>query len=75
MLLGLVAMLLNGASYSGNFSAVFLAAKGASLSEKIHERNLGGEDPLPKYLANAEVSFESIPPDEKDSSYHRSRNR
>jgi hypothetical protein len=54
-------------------SPLFLAAKGASLSEKIHAQDLGGEDPLPKYLAHVEVSFGSIPRDEKDGSYLRSR--
>lgn len=75
VLLGLVAMFLNGASYSGNFSAVFLAAKGASLSENIHAQDLGGEDPLPRYLATAQVSFESNPQEEKDSRYLRGRHR
>ena len=74
-LLGLVAMFLNGASYSGNFSAVFLAARGAVLSEKIRNQDLGGEDPLPRYLKEAQVSFEHSPVDEKEGRNVRSRNR
>ena len=75
VLLGLVVMFLNGVSYSANFSAVFLAARAAVLSEMIRERDLGGEDPLPKYLKGAQVSFEQSPAEEKDLHYVRSRDR
>lgn len=75
VLLGLVAMLMNGVSYSANFSAVFLAARGAVLSEKVRERDLGGEDPLPKYLKGVQVSFEQSSAEEKDRRCVRSRDR
>ena len=74
MFLGLVTIFLNGASYSGNFSAIFLAAKGALLSEKIGEDDLGGEDPLPKRLAGAQVSFGTVDHDQKDRRLFDGRN-
>ena len=48
-------MLLNGASYSNNFSTVFRAARGADISVEVEDEDLGGKDPLPKYLTEAQI--------------------
>lgn len=48
---GLAAMLVNGASYSSNFSTVLRAAHGAQLSVPIRDEDGRGQDPLQKYLA------------------------
>lgn len=52
---GLVTMFTNRASYSSNFSSVLRAAHGAELSTEILNIDMHGQDPLPKYLANAKV--------------------
>ena len=54
---GLATIFLTGVSYSDNFSSVFRAARGAKLSEMLREEDSDGHDPLPRYLARAEVSF------------------
>ena len=48
--------MLNGASYSDSFSTMFRIARGSMLSEQLPDRDVKGEDPLPKYLARAQVS-------------------
>lgn len=65
ILLGFVTMLLSGASYSNSFSTIFLAVQGATVSEKIGDHDMAGEDPLPKRLATAQVSFVFPVRDEK----------
>lgn len=55
--IGFVTMLLNGASYSVDFSTFFRTAKASGLSVKIQEEDLQGRDPLPKYLAKAWVTM------------------
>ena len=50
-----------------------LAAR--NTAEKIRNQDLGGEDPLPRYLKEAQVSFEHSPVDEKEGRNVRSRNR
>lgn len=52
---GLITMHLNQASYSNNFSTVLRAAHGAELSTKMSREDAHGQDPLPKYLATAEL--------------------
>lgn len=65
VLLGLITIFLNGVSYSNSFSTIFRAAKGASIGERITDGDVIGEDPLPKRLAMAQVSFEYPDKDEK----------
>ena len=72
-LLGLVAIFLNGASYSNNFSTTFRAARGAAISEKVYAGDVAGEDPLPKRLAKAQATFVFTDADEKLR--HRSPDR
>jgi hypothetical protein len=57
VVMGMIALLLNGASYSHNFSTVLRVARGAELSEELRDEDLKGEDPLPKHLADAQVRF------------------
>ena len=57
---GLVTMFLNRAAYSSNFSTVLRAAHGARLSTKILEEDMYGQDPLPKYLADAKVCLDGV---------------
>lgn len=51
-------MFLNRASYSSNFTTVLRAAHGARLSTKMLDEDTHGEDPLPKYLADAKISLD-----------------
>lgn len=57
VLSGAVAMYMNGACYSENFSTVFGAVSGAEMDGEIKEEDAGGEDPLPAYLAETRVRF------------------
>ena len=50
---GMTITLLSGRSYSDNFSTVFRAARGASVSVPIPDEDLDGADPLPRYLSKA----------------------
>lgn len=52
-------MLLNGASYSNNFSTIVRVARTADLSTDIldKERDGFGRDPLPKYLKHARLNM------------------
>ena len=52
---GLVAMILNGASYSNNFSTVFRVARSAEINVTIEGDDEDGRDPLPSYLSKAQV--------------------
>jgi hypothetical protein len=52
---GLIVMAKNGASFSANFSSIFRAARGSGISTEIKEEDMGGEDPLPKYLNHAKI--------------------
>lgn len=55
VLVGLVAILLNGASYSNSFSTVFRVARGAEVNTRIKDDDMDGKDPLPEYLSKSEV--------------------
>lgn len=57
---GLATMFLNHASYSSNFSTILRAAHGAQLSTEIQEGDAHGQDPLPKYLAEAKVRLHPV---------------
>ncbi|MDI1487031.1 MAG: hypothetical protein OHK93_006294 [Ramalina farinacea] len=56
---GIIAVLLNGASYSNNFSTIVRVARTADLSTEIldKERDGFGRDPLPKYLKHARLNM------------------
>ncbi|CAH0047351.1 unnamed protein product [Clonostachys solani] len=53
--IGLFAMLDNRASYSHDFSTIFLVAKGTDVDIPIAPDDLEGEDPLPSYLGDARL--------------------
>jgi hypothetical protein len=57
VLLGLLAMLLNGVTYTNHFSTVLRAARHAHMGTTIRPEDGGGKDPLPKYLARATILF------------------
>ncbi|KXS95755.1 hypothetical protein AC579_7054 [Pseudocercospora musae] len=48
---------LNSASYTEDFSTILRLARGAELDAEVDQKDWGGEDPLPKYLANAHITF------------------
>ncbi|KAF7193070.1 hypothetical protein HII31_05631 [Pseudocercospora fuligena] len=54
---GCFMIFLNSASYTEDFSTMLRFSRGAELDVDIDQKDLGGEDPLPKYLANAHITF------------------
>jgi hypothetical protein len=48
-------IVVNKACYTGDFASIFRAARGSNMSSPIHEEDLDGKEPLPKYLAKARV--------------------
>lgn len=57
---GFIAILINGASYSDNFSTIFRAARGADLSKEVRSEDCDGKDPLPAYLEETKVRFKAV---------------
>lgn len=56
VIVGFIAILLNGASYRDEFSTVFRVAKGAEIKPgDIQDEDLDGKDPMPKYLSKVKV--------------------
>ena len=55
VMVGLNALMQNGASFSNNFSTIFRAARGAIVSAEPREKDLDGKDPLPAYLSRSLV--------------------
>lgn len=53
--LGLLALVSNGASHSLDFSAIFLVARGSTISEEPTSKDMAGEDPLSDRLAKSKV--------------------
>lgn len=58
VLIGLFCISLNGASFSHDFSTVLRTTRNAELSVEMKDEDNRGRDPLPKYLADAEVVFD-----------------
>ena len=56
VVVGLVAVLSAGASYSCNFSTIVRATRNAEISAHVEEDD-HGKNPLPKHLAEATVNF------------------
>ena len=54
---GMFAILLSGASYSGNFSTIVRASRTAKLSVDVADQDGSGCDPLPKYLERARLDL------------------
>jgi hypothetical protein len=57
--LGSICLVSNGASFSTSFSTILRVSREASLTTPVREVDADGCDPLPKYLAKAELSFPS----------------
>ncbi|KAH8816636.1 hypothetical protein F5884DRAFT_663758 [Xylogone sp. PMI_703] len=57
VIIGLFAMLSNGASYNNNFSTILRTSKHANINTAINPVDATGREPLPKYLAKAAVLF------------------
>ncbi|KAI9694792.1 MAG: hypothetical protein M1822_000408 [Bathelium mastoideum] len=55
VIVGILAMFRNGASYDDAFSTILRAARGAELSVEMEHSDMEGRSPLPTYLANATV--------------------
>jgi hypothetical protein len=59
VVLGSICLVSNGASFSTSFSTILRVSREASLTTPVREVDADGCDPLPKYLAKAELSFPS----------------
>ena len=55
MAIGLVVIVLNGASYKDNFSTILRVSRTAALSKEVKESEGDGTEPLPPHLANSRV--------------------
>lgn len=58
VIVGGMAMLSTKASYSTDFSTILRATRHAELSVEVHSLDVGGQDPLPRYLAKAILTFQ-----------------
>ncbi|KAK6430594.1 hypothetical protein LTR95_013249 [Oleoguttula sp. CCFEE 5521] len=54
---GLYSMIVERAYYSADFSTIMRMTQAARLSTTIADEDTAGRSPLPKYLANADISF------------------
>jgi len=57
VLIGLLALLSNGISYSSSFSTILRASRHANITAIISPTDADGRDPLPVHLAKANVFF------------------
>jgi hypothetical protein len=57
VIIGILMILANGASYSSAFSTVLRIARAAELSVEVQKSDLDGKNPLPSYLAKATVAM------------------
>lgn len=55
--IGLHSMIMEGVSYSDDFSTIMRATRQAELSASFRESDTGGENPLPKRLEQATVGI------------------
>lgn len=55
--IGMLAIYMNGASFSNTFSTLLRLGRGASLSSEIEKVDLDGQDPLPEYIKDMKVKF------------------
>ncbi len=72
VVVGMLTIHADGASYSSAFSTVLRVARGAELSVEVQESDLDGKNPLPSYLAKATVTMSETKdrgstPDKQDS--------
>ncbi|KAI1302216.1 hypothetical protein F5Y03DRAFT_362063 [Xylaria venustula] len=64
LVVGIMAILPNSASYNSDFSTILRAAHGIMLSSPVQLQDINGASPLPKYLETAKVSW-LIPGDDE----------
>lgn len=57
VMVGLAVMGVTGVAFSNNFSTYLRTIRRAGLSLEIHSSDIDGADPVPKYLAGAQVAF------------------
>jgi hypothetical protein len=57
VLIGLLAVFLNGVSYTNHFSTILQTARYARRDTDILPEDTDGKDPLPVYLAKAQAVF------------------
>ncbi|RSM02832.1 hypothetical protein CEP52_007730 [Fusarium oligoseptatum] len=55
--IGMLAIYMNGASFSNTFSTLLRLGRGASLSSEIEKVDLDGRDPLPEYIKDMKIKF------------------
>jgi hypothetical protein len=55
--IGMFVIFANSATYSFNFSSIFLFARGASIDEDLKHEDTSAQDPLPAYWAKARVRY------------------
>lgn len=73
IMIGMVSIHVNRASYSNAFSTIMLASRSAELGVEIAGEGQDGANPLPKYIAEARISFVGVesasgPPTEEETS-------
>jgi len=64
---GCVAIFSSDVSYSSSFSTVLRTTSHAYVSKKISKEHAMGQDPLPKYLAEATITFDYANEDEEEA--------
>ena len=53
----MITLILNGVSYSDNFSTIVRVSQTAKLSVKVRDQDGPGRDPLPTYLKHARLDM------------------
>jgi hypothetical protein len=69
IILGTICLVSNGASFSSKFSTILRVSHEANLTTPVREVDTNGRDPLPNYLAQAELSFPSCSDAVDDTAY------
>jgi hypothetical protein len=69
IILGTICLVNNGASFSSKFSTILRVSHEANPTTPIRARDADGHDPLPEYLAEAELSFPSSSGAVDDTAY------
>lgn len=67
VVVGCVAIFSGNVSYSSSFSTVLRTTSHAYVSQKISREYAMGQDPVPKYLAEATITFDYANRDEEET--------
>ncbi|KAF4626926.1 hypothetical protein G7Y89_g11231 [Cudoniella acicularis] len=57
VIIGMIALILNGASYSNNFSTIIRVSRTTELNVEVTDQDVFGRDPLPSYLKHARLNM------------------